>query len=90
MLAHHTISGCNIETGDLLGSGTISGTDANSRGSLLEQSNGGKDAIEIGQELRRFLEDGDQVVIRGFCTSGELRLGFGTCAGQIDAAKPLL
>ncbi|CAK7229835.1 hypothetical protein SBRCBS47491_007382 [Sporothrix bragantina] len=87
MIAHHTISGCNLRTGDLLGSGTVSGIVEGTHGSLLEQTQGGKVAIEIGGETRKFLEDGDTVVIRGW--SGDNRdelVGFGECEGQILAA----
>jgi len=88
MLAHHTISGCPMRPGDLLGSGTISGTDERSRGSLLEQNMGGKAVIKLadGQE-RKFLADGDTVRITGFCGSEEDGLvGFGECSGTIREA----
>ena len=89
MLAHHTVSGCSMEVGDLIGSGTISGTGRNGQGSLLEQTNGGKDMVTVGHEQRKFLEDGDTIVLRGFCRSETKSLGFGECTGRIDMAKPL-
>jgi len=85
MLAHHTVGGCPMRPGDLLGSGTISGEDASSRGSLLEQNLGGKQKIQLsnGQE-RMFLADGDTVNIYGTCGSEDFGLvGFGVCSGQI-------
>jgi len=88
MIAHHTIGGCPMRTGDLLGSGTISGPGESERGSLLEMSNGGKKDVAVGSgAVRRFLEDGDTVVIRGFAGTGSGRVGFGECAGTIAAAK---
>ena len=89
MLAHHTISGCNMEVGDLLGSGTISGTEAGSQGSLLEQTDGGKKTFPVDQEQRKFLEDGDTIVIRGKCGFGDQAVGFGECVGRIVSAVPL-
>lgn len=92
MLAHHTITGCSMRTGDLLGSGTISGTEPGSAGSLLEQSKGGKVAIKLADssESRKFLEDGDTVVIRGWCQKpGFGRVGFGECRGTIEPAIEL-
>lgn len=91
MVAHHTISGCPMRPGDLLGSGTISGTDERSRGSLLEQNMAGKFTIKLsdGQE-RKFLADGDTVNITGVCGSEEEGLvGFGDCSGTILGAVPL-
>lgn len=88
MIAHHTVSGCNLRTGDLLGSGTVSGFEEGTHGSILEQTKGGKVAIEIGGgETRKFLEDGDTVVIRGWSGSkGDELIGFGECSGQILAS----
>ncbi|KAF3349236.1 hypothetical protein VdG2_02672 [Verticillium dahliae VDG2] len=85
MLAHHTISGCNLRAGDLFGSGTVSGFDAGTHGSFLEQTQGGKVAIQLeGGEERKFVEDGDTITITGWAGSveGEL-VGFGECVGQI-------
>ncbi|KAK3900710.1 hypothetical protein C8A05DRAFT_45506 [Staphylotrichum tortipilum] len=85
MVAHHTIAGCNMRAGDLLGSGTISGEGERERGSLLEQNGGGKRSIQLvrGAE-RKFLVDGDTVTITGVCgTEEEGLVGFGECTGQI-------
>jgi fumarylacetoacetase len=88
MLAHHTINGCPFLPGDLLGSGTISGTTAAEYGSFLEQSQNGKDTITLnGGEKRTFLEDGDEITIRGVCGADEEALvGFGECVGRIEPA----
>ncbi len=87
-LAHHAASGCAMETGDLLGSGTISGTAPGSYGSLLELTRNGRDPLHVAGETRRFLEDGDLVEISGRCERS-YRIGFGTCAGQILPAVQL-
>jgi fumarylacetoacetase len=79
-LAHHAISGCAMETGDLLGSGTISGAQPGSQGSLLELTWNGRDPLSVGG--RTFLQDGDSVTLRGWC-EGAYRIGFGTCEGTI-------
>ncbi len=81
-LVHHTSSGCAMETGDLLGSGTISGPSKDSFGSLLELTWNGRDPLDLGGVARSFLEDGDTVDITGWC-EGDYRIGFGHCAGQI-------
>jgi fumarylacetoacetase len=81
-LAHHALSGCAMETGDLLGSGTISGAARESWGSLLELTWNGRDALEVPGGARTFLQDGDTVTLRG-ATEGPYRVGFGTCAGTI-------
>ena len=85
MIAHHTVSGCNLRAGDLLGSGTISGSEPGTYGSILEHTQGGKVPLQLGgDEQRVFLEDGDTVTIQGWAGSndGEL-VGFGECAGTI-------
>lgn len=84
MIAHHTVGGCNLNTGDLLGSGTISGTEQGSQGSLLELTGGGKNPAQVGGGSRVFLEDGDKVSLRGWgeLPSGE-RVGFGSCNATI-------
>lgn len=89
MLAHHTITGCNMNTGDLLGSGTISGTKAQTEGSLLEQTNG-KNPLKLADGSERlFLEDGDTVVLRGMAGSEGNYVGFGDCVGTILPALSL-
>ena len=89
-LAHHTSSGCAMRVGDLLGSGTISGSENDSRGSLLELSWGGKEPLTLATgEVRRFLEDGDRLVLRGVAEGKGYKVGFGECAGQILPALPL-
>ncbi len=83
-LAHHTSSGCPMCTGDLIGSGTISGQTRDSYGSLLELSWGGKDPVDLGNgETRTFVEDGDTVTLRGHCQADGYRIGFGACTGQV-------
>jgi fumarylacetoacetase len=87
MIAHHTLGGCPLRTGDLLGSGTISGTEAGQRGSLLEMSEGGKkDVLLYGMNARKFLKDGDTITLRGFCGKDGHRIGFGDCRGRIISA----
>jgi fumarylacetoacetase len=82
-LAHHTTSGCPMQTGDLLGSGTISGPTRDSRGSLLELSWGGKEPIAIAGGSRSFLEDGDTLTLRGQARGDGYAIGFGDCTGQV-------
>lgn len=89
MVAHHTITGCNLRPGDLLGSGTISGKESGSQGSLLEQTNGGKEPITLadGTTKRVFLEDGDEVTLRAVAGSVDGQyVGFGDCVGRIEPA----
>lgn len=87
MIAHHTLGGCGLRTGDLLGSGTISGAEAGERGSLLEMSEGGKKEILLaGMDARKFLKDGDTVTLRGLCAKDgnqRMAVGFGACSGRI-------
>jgi fumarylacetoacetase len=89
MLTHHTVNGCNLQPGDLLGSGTLSGAKPEQAGSLLELSQGGKNALKLANgETRTFLEDGDTVILRAWCEgSGFRRIGFGDCRGQVLAAR---
>ena len=88
MLAHHTVTGCTMRVGDLLGSGTISGLTKDSLGCLLEQTLNGKDPIQlVDGEQRTWLEDGDSVTLRGYAGNAEMgRVGFGDCRGQLLAA----
>jgi fumarylacetoacetase len=87
-LAHHTVSGCNTRVGDLMGSGTISGATRESCGSLLESTWNGERPLQLdGGGERAFLQDGDEIVITGWCQGAGYRVGFGECAGQILAAR---
>jgi len=85
LIAHHTINGCNLRPGDLLGSGTVSGNTPDSRGCLLERTWRGTEPLELPTgERRAFLEDGDEVTLRGYCQRPGLpRIGFGECRGRI-------
>ena len=87
-LAHHTSSGCPMRTGDLLGSGTISGPDKGSLGSMLELSWGGKEPLTLTNgEMRSFLEDEDQITLSGAAIGSDYRIGFGECTGKILACS---
>jgi len=84
-LAHHSVTGCNMCTGDLLGSGTISGSTPESLGSLMEITWGGKTPFilkETGEE-RKYLQDGDTVILSAYCQGNGYRIGFGDCLGKI-------
>jgi len=86
-LAHHSTSGCPMNAGDLLGSGTISGPTKPERGSLLELSWGGKEPITLDTgEQRSFLEDGDTLTLAGHAQGNGYKIGFGTCTGTITPA----
>lgn len=89
-LAHHTVTGCNLNAGDLLGSGTISGPTEDAYGSMLELSWRGSKTVAVGPGLeRKFLQDGDQVTLTGFCEKDGLRIGFGRCSGKVLPARTL-
>jgi fumarylacetoacetase len=90
LVAHHTSNGCNLRTGDLLASGTVSGPTKESRGCLLERTWRGTDRLQLPTgETRAFLEDGDEVILRGFCErGGRPRIGFGECRGRVVPALP--
>ena len=86
-LVHHASSGCAMNVGDLLGSGTISGPEKDQRGSLLEISWNGTEPLELPGGIKRtFLEDGDSLVMRGWCQGDGYRVGFGEVEGTITAA----
>jgi fumarylacetoacetase len=91
LVAHHTINGCDLRTGDLLGTGTQSGPTPGEAGSLLELSAGGSRPIQIGrEETRTFLQDGDTVIFRGWCERpGAVRIGFGEVLGRVLPAIDL-
>jgi fumarylacetoacetase len=91
MVTHHASNGCDLHPGDLLGSGTVSGPAKEERGCLLELTWRGRDPLALPSgESRTFLEDGDEVIITGFCERpGAVRIGFGECRGLIGAAREL-
>jgi len=85
MVAHHSVNGCQLQAGDLFGSGTLSGPQHGQFGSLLEITEGGKKPIELASgEVRKFLEDGDEIILRARCSrEGFASIGFGECRGKI-------
>ena len=84
LVTHHASNGCNLRPGDLLGTGTVSGPTRDSRGCLLELTWRGTEPLTLGSETRRFLEDGDEVIFRGWCErDGAIRVGFGECRGVV-------
>lgn len=82
-IAHHTVNGCNLRVGDLLGTGTISGKEKNSFGSLLELTWNGKEKIKIGNAERTFLQDGDTTILTAVCKKGDKQIGFGEVRNTI-------
>ena len=83
-LAHHTINGCKVNSGDMMGSGTISGPTPDSYGSMLELSWGGKNPVQMNDGTeRKFINDNDTVVLRGYCENEAVRLGFGVCSSKL-------
>jgi fumarylacetoacetase len=89
LVAHHTVGGCNLQPGDLLGSGTLSGPGPGESGSLLELTLGGRQPVELpGGETRSFLADGDTLTLRAHCErAGARRIGFGECSGTVLPAR---
>ncbi len=89
MVAHHTVNGCNLASGDLFGTGTLSGPLPEQGGSLMELSQGGKRAVPLANgESRTWLQDGDAIILRGYCQrEGFRRIGFGECRGTVQAAR---
>ena len=89
LIAHHSVNGCELQPGDLFGSGTLSGPTPDSYGSLLEISEGGKHPVQLPSgEQRKFLEDGDEVILRARCVrEGVASIGFGECRGTVVAAN---
>jgi len=89
LVAHHTVNGCNLQSGDLLGNGTQSGPEQGQGGSLLELSKGGKEPLRLPNgETRSFLADGDTLILRAFCErAGFARIGLGECAGTVLPAR---
>lgn len=89
MLAHHASNGCNLRSGDLIASGTVSGPEPGTRGCLLELTWRGAEPLSLpGGETRTFLEDGDEVILRGWCErEGRVGIGLGECRGIIEPAR---
>ena len=85
MLTHHTVNGCNLQPGDLLGTGTLSGPTLDSACALIELTTGGQNPVQLpGGETRTWLQDGDTVILRGWCERpGAVRIGFGECVGTV-------
>ena len=85
IVAHHTVNGCNLQPGDLMGTGTLSGPSLDEAGALIELTVGGKQPLTLPNgESRTYLEDGDTVVLRGWCEKpGAARIGFGQCVGTV-------
>ena len=85
MVTHHTVNGCNLQPGDLLGTGTLSGPTLDQACALIELTSGGKNPIQLPNgESRTWLEDGDTVILRGWCEKpGAARIGFGECVGTV-------
>ena len=87
-LAHHTVNGCNVNVGDMCASGTISGKEETSYGSMLELSWKGTKPIKLnGGNERKFIEDGDTITLKGYAEGDNYRIGFGNCSGKILPAK---
>jgi fumarylacetoacetase len=88
IIAHHASNGCNLQPGDLIGTGTLSTDSDKGLGSLIEISRGGKEPIALpGGETRSFLEDGDEIVLKAWCErDGAVRIGFGECVGRVAPA----
>ena len=89
MVAHHTVNGCNLQPGDLFGSGTLSGPTLDQAGALVELTVGGKEPLQLPNgEARTYLQDEDAVVLRGWCEkAGAARIGFGECRGTVLPAR---
>lgn len=90
MLAHHTVTGCNLNPGDLFGTGTISGSEQGTFGSMIELAWKGTKPIQFDENITRtYIEDGDEVIMRGFCQGKNHRVGFGECTGLVLPSKLL-
>lgn len=89
LVTHHSVNGCQLQAGDLFGTGTLSGAEPGQYGSLLEMTQGGKVPVRLASgEERRFLEDGDEIILRGCCRrEGFATIGFGECRGRVQAVR---
>lgn len=89
-LAHHTVNGCNVRSGDMMGSGTISGPTPDSYGSMLELTWRGQNPLKLSDGTeRKFINDGDTVILRGYCKNDQVRIGFGECKGKVLPARQI-
>lgn len=89
-LTHHTVGGCNVRSGDMMGSGTISGPTPDSYGSMLELSWRGQNPLSLKDgSQRKFINDGDNVILRGYCEKDGTRIGFGDCSGKVLPAREI-
>jgi fumarylacetoacetase len=89
LVAHHSVNGCNLQPGDLIGTGTQSGPSEAEQGSLIELTRGGKSPLDVDGEPRAFLEDGDRVIFRGYCERKDTtRIGFGALSALVLPAAP--
>jgi fumarylacetoacetase len=89
-LAHHTINGCNVNSGDMMGSGTISGKTPDSYGSMLELTWRGEKPIKLADGTdRKFINDNDTVILKGYCKNENVRIGFGECRTKLLPAIKL-
>ena len=85
-LTHHTSNGCRVNSGDMMGSGTISGPNPDSYGSMLELTWGGENPIKLNDGTeRKFINDGDTVIMKGFCKNNGVRIGFGEVCSKLLA-----
>lgn len=90
MVAHHTVTGCNLNPGDLLGTGTISGPEPETYGSMMELAWRGTKPIQFDENIQRtYIEDGDEIIMRGYCQGQGYRVGFGECSGLVLPSKLL-
>uniref|UniRef100_A0A453NLR8 Fumarylacetoacetase n=1 Tax=Aegilops tauschii subsp. strangulata TaxID=200361 RepID=A0A453NLR8_AEGTS len=87
-LAHHTVNGCNLRPGDMFATGTLSGPEPDSLGCLLEITWNGQKEISVGNSIRKFLQDGDEVILTACCKGEDYNVGFGTCTGKILPSLP--
>ncbi|CAD5233058.1 unnamed protein product [Bursaphelenchus xylophilus] len=87
-LAHHTVNGCNVNPGDLMGSGTVSGPTDGELGCMLELNWNCSRWVRLGDQKRHYLEDGDEVVMRAHCEKNGVHVGFGECRGKVLPALP--
>jgi len=90
-LAHHTVNGCNVRVGDMYGSGTISGPEKSMYGSMLELSWKGTNPVVLDNgETRKFIQDGDTVIMKAYSEKDGIRIGFGACKSKVFPAKNIV